>query len=151
MARVRACNSVNLKPGKIYNQYKRLITHTVDVAYRHKALLLRYERVFYFKYGSIILIRLWASIGVTRSYPSRLYHCKKLEVDLTQENVISIALWIHLGPGSGPPPVAMVKVYSPFPVKHSSKTWIRKFVCNCIKGVELCPYSWMNSENIHAL
>ena len=90
--------------------------------HRHKALLLRYKRVFYFKYGSIILIRLLASIGVTHSYPSRLYHCKKSEVDLTQENVISIALWIHLDPGSGPPPVAMVKVYTPFPVKHSSKT-----------------------------
>ena len=37
-------------------------------------------------------------------------HCKKLKVDLTQENVISVALWFHLGPGSGPPPVAMVKV-----------------------------------------
>ena len=49
-------------------------------------------------------------------------HCKKLEVDLTQENVISVALWIHLGPGSGPPPVAMVKGYTPFPVKLSSKT-----------------------------
>ena len=49
-------------------------------------------------------------------------HCKKLEVDLTQENVISVALWIHLGPGSGPPPVAMVKGYTPFPVKDSSKT-----------------------------
>lgn len=32
----------------------------------------------------------------------------KLEVDLTQENVISVALWIHLVPGSGPPPFAMV-------------------------------------------
>jgi len=31
-----------------------------------------------------------------------------LKVDLTQENVISVALWFHLGPGSGPPPVAMV-------------------------------------------
>ena len=26
-------------------------------------------------------------------------HCKKLKVDLTQENVISVALWFHLGPG----------------------------------------------------
>jgi len=51
-----------------------------------------------------------------------------LELDLTQENVISFALWIHLGPGSDPPPVAMVKGYTPFPVKHSSKTWIRKFI-----------------------
>ena len=49
-------------------------------------------------------------------------HCKKLKVDLTQENVISVALWFHLGPGSGPPPVAMVKGYTPFPVKNSSKT-----------------------------
>ena len=47
---------------------------------------------------------------------------KKLKVDLTQENVISVALWFHLGPGSGPPPVAMVKGYTPFPVKNSSKT-----------------------------
>ena len=54
--------------------------------------------------------------------PAWLVHCKKLEVDLTQENVISVALWIHLGPGSGPPPVAMVKGYTPFPVKDSSKT-----------------------------
>ena len=51
-----------------------------------------------------------------------IYHCKKLEVDLTQENVISVALWIRLGPGSGPPPVAMVKGYTPFPVNDSSKT-----------------------------
>ena len=51
-----------------------------------------------------------------------LYHCKKLKVDLTQENVVSVALWFHLGPGSGPPPVAMVKGYTPFPVKNSSKT-----------------------------
>ena len=35
-------------------------------------------------------------------------HCNKLEVDLTQENVISVALWIHLGPGSGTPSVTMV-------------------------------------------
>ena len=43
-------------------------------------------------------------------------HCKKLEVDLTQENVISVALWIHLGPGSGPSLVGMVKGYTiPFP------------------------------------
>ena len=48
--------------------------------------------------------------------------CKKLKVDLTQENVISVAPWFHLGPGSGPPPVAMVKGYTPFPVKNSSKT-----------------------------
>ena len=54
--------------------------------------------------------------------PAWLVHFKKLEVDLTQENVISVALWIHLGPGSGPPPVAMVKGYTPFPVKDSSKT-----------------------------
>ena len=33
---------------------------------------------------------------------------EKLEVDLTQENVISVALWIHLVPGSGPPLFAMV-------------------------------------------
>ena len=52
----------------------------------------------------------------------QIMHCKKLEVDLTQENVISVALWIYLGPGSGPPPVAMVKGYTPFPVKDSSKT-----------------------------
>ena len=50
-----------------------------------------------------------------------VYHCKKLEVDLTQENVISVALWIHHGSGSGPPPVAMVKGYAPFPVKHCHK------------------------------
>jgi len=31
-----------------------------------------------------------------------------VKVDLTQEGVISVALWIHLGPGSGPPPFAMV-------------------------------------------
>ena len=37
---------------------------------------------------------------------------QKLGVDLTQENVISVALWIHHGPGSGPPPVAMVKGYA---------------------------------------
>ena len=30
------------------------------------------------------------------------------DVDLTQENVISVALWIHLGQGSGPPTFAMV-------------------------------------------
>ena len=40
------------------------------------------------------------------------FHCtytvKKLEVDLTKENVISVALWIYLDPGSGPPHVAMV-------------------------------------------
>ena len=41
-----------------------------------------------------------------------IYHWKKLEVDLTQENVISVALLIHLGPGSGPPPVAMFKSYN---------------------------------------
>ena len=29
-----------------------------------------------------------------------LIHCKKLEVDLNQETVTSVALWIHLGPGS---------------------------------------------------
>ena len=50
-----------------------------------------------------------------------IFTVKKLEVDLTQENVISVALWFHLGPGSGPPPVATVKGYTPFPVKHSSK------------------------------
>ena len=33
---------------------------------------------------------------------------EKLEVDLIQENVISVALWIHLVAGSGPPPFAMV-------------------------------------------
>ena len=33
---------------------------------------------------------------------------KELEVDLNQENVISVALRIHLGPGNGPPSVAMV-------------------------------------------
>ena len=39
-----------------------------------------------------------------------MHTVKKLEVDLTQENVISVALWIHLGPGSGPPPVAYTVV-----------------------------------------
>ena len=63
-------------------------------------------------------------------------HCKKLEVDLTQENVISVALWIRLGPGSGPPPVAMVKGYTPFPVKDSHE--LGNSFCNCKKGVELC-------------
>ena len=33
------------------------------------------NRVFYFQYGSIILPRLWASIGVTRSYSSRPFLC----------------------------------------------------------------------------
>ena len=33
---------------------------------------------------------------------------KILEVDLTQESVIAVALWLHLGPGSGPPTFAMV-------------------------------------------
>ena len=37
-----------------------------------------------------------------------LCHCKDLEVDLTLENIISVAVWVHLGLGSGPPPSAMV-------------------------------------------
>ena len=41
-----------------------------------------------------------------------LYHCKNLEVDLTLENIISVAVWVHLGLGSGPPPFAMVWVTS---------------------------------------
>jgi len=67
-----------------------------------------------------------------------------LEVDLTQENVISVALWI---PGSGPPPVAMVKGYTPFPVKDSSKHELGNSFCviaySAKKGVELCPYSYI--------
>ena len=83
-------------------------------------------------------------------------HCKKLEVDLTQENVISVALWVHLGPGSGPPPVAMVKGYTLSQSRILAKHELGNSFCNwifCQKGGGTLPifiYYWMNSENIHA-
>ena len=57
-----------------------------------------------------------------------IYHCLKLEVDLTQENVISVALWVHLDPGSGPPPFAMIYritslVQSRILAKHQWRIW----------------------------
>ena len=48
---------------------------------------------------------------VSGIYPYHYMHAtvkKKLKVDLAQENVTSVALWIHLDPGSDPPPFAMI-------------------------------------------
>ena len=60
----------------------------------------------------------WVSLRsqFTRAYHGHamLHHYNKLELNLTQENVISVALWIHLGPASGPPPFAIVLSYTPF-------------------------------------
>ena len=68
------------------------------------------------------------------AYSHFAYHCKKLEVDLTQENVISVALRIHLGPGSGPPPVAMVKgSLVPTPLSEKSR-----------RGLATVPYNGLS-------
>ena len=45
-------------------------------------------------------------------------HCKKPEVDLTR-NIISVAVWIHPGPGGCPHPIAVVLPWFPCPVKQT--------------------------------
>ena len=66
VARVRACNYVNLKPGRIIELLLKIVTHCTE-AHRHKPLLLSTWRMFYFSNSSIILTGLTASIGVTHS------------------------------------------------------------------------------------
>ena len=64
-----------------------------------------------------------------------MHHYKTLEVDFNTRNVISVAVWIHPGPGSDPPPFAMVLPwYISYPVMVSNNEFGCKLnsFCNCI-------------------
>ena len=68
-------------------------------ACRNKPLLLSTCQVFYFQYGSIILTRLWASIGVTHSYLSHPFLCALdvyIERKADQQNIIYECPWTSL-------------------------------------------------------
>ena len=74
------CNYVKFETGQNLLPVLKIVYNTpwarcVDIS--HCALLIstHVDRVFYFKYGSIILPGLWGSIGVTRSYSSRPFSC----------------------------------------------------------------------------
>ena len=74
-ARVRACNSVNLKPGEIIEPLLKIVIHMHSNAQILAVVAKHVLGVLFFSNISIILPGLWASIGVTRSYSSRPFLC----------------------------------------------------------------------------
>ena len=84
-------------------------------------------------------------------YMRYIYHCKKLEVDLTPKNVISVAVCIHAGPGSGR---LLLPGFRPLSSDKQTMNWVANEIhfviaCLCQRGGTLAIFmcSWMDSEN----